>query len=57
MEGAAFFYVCAKENVPFIALRSVSNMVERRARDKWNIPLAIENMAVTLETVFKKLNK
>lgn len=57
MEGAAFFYVCAKENIPFIALRSVSNMVERRARDKWNIPLAIENMAVTLETVFKKLNK
>ncbi len=57
MEGAAFFYICAKENIPFVALRSVSNMVERRAREKWNIPLAIENMAVTLEAVFKKLDK
>ena len=56
MEGAAFFYVCAKDNIPFVALRSVSNMVERRARDKWNIPLAIDNMAVALEAVFKKLN-
>ena len=57
MEGAAFFYICAKELIPFVSLRSVSNMVERRARDKWNIPLAIDNMAVTLEAVFKKLNK
>jgi futalosine hydrolase len=56
MEGAAFFYICAKELLPFVALRSVSNMVERRDRDKWNIPLAIDNMAVTLEAVFKKLN-
>lgn len=56
MEGAAFFYICAKENIPFAALRSVSNMVERRDRDKWNIPLAIDNMAVALEAVFKKLN-
>ena len=57
MEGAAFFYVCAKEKIPFVALRSVSNIVERRARDKWNIPMAIDNMAVALEAVFKKLNK
>jgi len=57
MEGAAFFYICAREHIPFVALRSVSNMVEKRARDKWNIPLAIDNMAVTLEAVFKKLNK
>jgi futalosine hydrolase len=57
MEGAAFFYICAKEHIPFVSLRSVSNMVERRDRDKWNIPLAIDNMAVTLGAVFKKLNK
>jgi futalosine hydrolase len=57
MEGAAFFYICARELIPFFALRSVSNMVEKRDRDKWNIPLAIDNMAVALEAVLKKLNK
>jgi futalosine hydrolase len=57
MEGAAFFYICAREFIPFLALRSVSNMVEKRNRDKWNIPLAIDNMAVALESVLKKLNK
>jgi futalosine hydrolase len=56
MEGAAFFYVCAKESIPFVAIRSVSNMVERRDRDKWNIPLAIDNLTFALEKVFKKLN-
>jgi futalosine hydrolase len=56
MEGAAFFYICARERIPFVAIRSVSNMVERRDRDKWNIPLAIDNMTFALEKVFKKLN-
>lgn len=56
MEGAAFFYICARERIPFVAIRSVSNMVERRDRDKWNIPLAIDNLAFALEKVFKKLN-
>jgi nucleoside phosphorylase len=25
MEGAAFFYICSREKVPFLAIRSVSN--------------------------------
>lgn len=57
MEGAAFFYICLRERIPFIAIRSVSNIVEKRNRDKWNIPLAIDNLAIALEDVFKKLNK
>lgn len=44
MEGASFFYICALENVPFIAVRSVSNMVEERDREKWDIPLALGNL-------------
>ncbi|MBK9391636.1 MAG: futalosine hydrolase [Bacteroidetes bacterium] len=57
MEGAAFFYICARERIPFVAIRSVSNMVEKRDRDKWNIPLAIDNLTFALEKVFKKLNR
>ena len=44
MESAAFFHACLKTGVPFIALRTISNLVEPRDRDNWNIPLAIENL-------------
>jgi futalosine hydrolase len=48
MEGAAFFYVCSRENIPFLAVRAVSNRVEPRNRAKWNIPLAIKNLSEKL---------
>lgn len=55
MEGAAFFYICARERIPFFALRAISNKVERRDRKKWNIPLALDNLSAELERVFKTL--
>ena len=57
MEGAAFFYICTMENIPFIALRSVSNKVEIRNTYKWNIPVALENLAIKLDEVFKILGR
>jgi futalosine hydrolase len=50
MEGAAFFYVCMVENVPFIEIRSISNMVEERNKTKWNIPLAIDNLTKAVKS-------
>jgi futalosine hydrolase len=44
MEGAAFFYACNQMNVPRIQIRAVSNYVEKRNRDNWNIGLAIKNL-------------
>lgn len=44
MEGAAFFYVCILEQVRFLEIRSISNYVEARNREHWNIPLAINNL-------------
>lgn len=44
MEGAAVFYVCKQMNVPAVQLRSVSNKVEPRNKEAWNIPLAIKNL-------------
>jgi len=44
MEGAAFAYVCAKMKLNAIQIRSISNKVEPRNRDNWNIPLAIKNL-------------
>ena len=52
MEGAAFFYVCSRENLPFAAIRSVSNRVEEiRDKKKWNIPLALGNLTDKLNEV------
>ncbi len=42
MEGAAVYYVCLQERIPFFELRTVSNEVGERDRSKWNIPLALE---------------
>ncbi len=44
MEGAAVFYVCLMEKVPFAEIRAISNYVEERNKDNWNIPLAISNL-------------
>ncbi|MBS1616358.1 MAG: futalosine hydrolase [Bacteroidetes bacterium] len=41
MEGAALHYVCLREKVPFIQLRSISNYVTRRDRSSWRIAEAI----------------
>lgn len=51
MEGAAFFYICRRENIPFLAVRAISNKVEPRRRERWNIPLALENLSVKLKEV------
>lgn len=44
MEGAAVFYVCTMEKVPCIQVRAISNYVEVRNRERWNIPLAIKQL-------------
>lgn len=45
MEGAAFFYVCSKLNFPFLEFRAISNHIEPRDKCKWNITLAMSNLA------------
>ena len=47
MEGGAFLFSCNHEKIPCAQIRCVSNFVERRKKDKWNIPLAIENLNKT----------
>ncbi len=49
MEGATFFYICLREFIPFLAVRAVSNMVEPRNRNNWDIALALDNLAVRNE--------
>ena len=44
MEGAAFFYISLMKNIPFISVRSISNKVEERNKENWNISLAIQKL-------------
>lgn len=55
MEGAAFFYACLSHRLPFLEIRSISNYVEPRNRDNWNLPLAIEELNKTLIELIKAL--
>lgn len=56
MEGAAFAYICKVHGIQFLQIRSISNYVESRNRDAWNLPLAITNLNEALQqllAVFK----
>lgn len=44
MEGAAVFLACLQAGIRFLEIRAVSNYVEPRNRENWNIPLAIDNL-------------
>ena len=55
MEGASFFFVCENENIPSLQLRSISNYIEKRNRESWNIPLAIKNLNKTLIKIISSL--
>lgn len=55
MEGAAFFQVCNTFNVPCIQIRAISNKVERRNKDNWNLPLAIKNLNNKLVEIIAEL--
>ena len=52
MEGAAFYYACLHHQLPCLEVRAVSNYVEPRNKDNWDIPLAIDQLnAVGIEIV------
>lgn len=44
MEGAAFFLACRSAEVKFLQIRAISNYVEKRNRDNWDLPLSIGNL-------------
>jgi futalosine hydrolase len=55
MEGATFFYICCRENIPFLAVRAISNKVEKRSRNNWKISLALNNLSEKLIDLFLTL--
>ena len=51
MEGAAVFKVCEEMKIPCIQLRSISNKVEKRNKENWNLDLAILNLNIEVEKI------
>ncbi len=49
MEGASVFKVCEKFNIPCIQIRSVSNKVEKRNAENWDLDFAITNLNIEVE--------
>lgn len=52
LEGAAFFWCALQAGIPFMEIRAISNFVEPRNRENWNIPLAINNLNQVLIEMF-----
>ena len=54
MEGASLHYVCALQNIPFIQIRGISNLVGERDKSKWKIP---ESMLAATNACINLINK
>jgi len=49
MEGAALHYVCLQQRINFLQLRSISNSVGERDKQKWAMKEAITNLNIELK--------
>ncbi|MNW18458.1 hypothetical protein D3C71_2180350 [compost metagenome] len=54
MEGAAFFHFCLQENVPFIELRAISNVVQP-GHDDWDMDGAVSALHAALTQLLTQL--
>jgi futalosine hydrolase len=57
MEGAAFIHAANAFNWKALQLRAISNMVERRNKAAWDIPLATKKLNEKVIAVLTDLNK
>jgi futalosine hydrolase len=57
MEGAALHYVCLMEKIPFLQIRSVSNLLGERDKSRWKLKEAMENLHKTMVSLIQKLEK
>jgi futalosine hydrolase len=56
MEGAALHYVCLLQNIPFIQIRGISNLVGERDKSQWRIPEAMTSVSNAIHNLLLNLN-
>lgn len=57
MEGAAVFYACLQHRCACLQIRAISNYVEPRNKDNWDIPLAINQLNQTAWELLQTLEE
>jgi futalosine hydrolase len=57
MEGAVFFAAMEFNHIPCVQIRAISNKVEPRNRDRWNIPLAISELEKAMLQILGQILK
>ena len=55
MEGAAAAHVCTLYAVPFLELRAISNLVEDRNKDAWDIPQSVQRVQIAARKFIEAL--
>ncbi|HEY6435088.1 MAG TPA: futalosine hydrolase, partial [Ignavibacteriaceae bacterium] len=54
MEGAALHYVCLRQKIPFLQIRSISNYVGERNKANWKLRESIDNLNETLIKIIQQ---
>lgn len=57
MEGAALHYVCLMNNIPFLQVRSISNMAGDRDKANWNFRDALSNLHQETERIIQSIKQ
>ena len=55
MEGAALHYVGLMTQIPFLQIKTISNLVTIRNRADWKVELALENNAIEVKKIITNL--
>ncbi len=55
MEGAAAAHICTLYGVQMVEIRGISNLIEDRDMEKWNIPLAVSHCNKVVSEIVKRL--
>ncbi len=55
MEGAAVFFVAGREQLPVLQFRAISNYIEPRNRETWEMGLAIRNLHAFLRDFLARI--
>jgi futalosine hydrolase len=55
MEGAAVLKVCKEFAIPCVQIRAISNKVEKRNKENWDLLLAIKNLNATVAQIIAAL--
>jgi futalosine hydrolase len=56
MEGAALHYVCLREGIPFLQIRSLSNYIGERDKRLWQMGTAISSLNTVLKQYLDHLS-